>query len=190
MWNGPVEEGERALQPLRDVAEPIVDLYGEIPYTALQSMIDDPPGKRNWWTAEYLDDLPDEALDAFVAYCEQMPLSFTQMLLLPWGGEVARRTDTPMAKREATWVVHPFCVWDGADRDDEHIAWGRAGRDVLAPWRAAASTSTSSATRARIACAPRSAMPTSGSPPSRSSTTRRTSSAATRTSGRRGQLVT
>ena len=64
-----------------------------------------------------------------------MPLSFTQMLLLPWGGEVARRTDTPMAKREARWVVHPFCVWDGAERDDEHIAWGRAARDVLAPWR-------------------------------------------------------
>ena len=47
MWNGPIEEGERALAPLREVAEPIVDLYGEIPYAALQSMIDDPPGKRN-----------------------------------------------------------------------------------------------------------------------------------------------
>ena len=29
---------------------------------------------RNWWTAEYLDDLPDEAVDAFFAYSEQMPL--------------------------------------------------------------------------------------------------------------------
>ena len=135
MWNGALDEGERALRPLREVAPPIVDLYGEIPYTELQSMIDDPPGKRNWWTAEYLDELSDAALDALVAYSEQMPLSFTQMLLLPWGGEVARRTDTPMAKREARWVVHPFCVWDGAERDDEHIAWGRAGRDVLAPWR-------------------------------------------------------
>ncbi len=117
MWNGPIDEGERALQPLRDVAEPIVDLYGEIPYVGLQSMIDDPPGMRNWWTAEYLDDLPDDALDAFIAYSEEMPLSFTQSLLLPWGGEVARRTDTPLAKREAKWVVHPFCVWEGADRD-------------------------------------------------------------------------
>jgi FAD/FMN-containing dehydrogenase len=134
MWNGPIDEGERALQPLREVAEPIVDLYGEIPYVELQSMIDDPPGKRNWWTAEYLDDLSDDALEAFIAYSEEMPLSFTQSLLLPWGGEVARRTDTPLAKREAKWVVHPFCVWDGAERDEEHLSWGRAGRDVLAPW--------------------------------------------------------
>lgn len=134
MWNGTVEEGERALEPLRNVAEPIVDLYGELPYAQFQSMIDDPPGKRNWWTAEYLDELPDEALDALVAYAEQMPLSFTQMLVLPWGGAVARQTDSPLAKRDAKWVLHPFCVWEGAERDEEHIAWGRACRDVFAPW--------------------------------------------------------
>jgi FAD/FMN-containing dehydrogenase len=64
-----------------------------------------------------------------------MPLSFTQMLMVPWGGEVARRTDSPLAKRDARWVLHPFCVWEGAERDEEHISWGRAGRDVLAPWR-------------------------------------------------------
>ena len=135
MWNGPVEEGKRALKPLREVAEPIADLYGEIPYAGLQSMIDDPPGKRNWWTAEYLDELPDAALDAIVAYAEQMPLSFTQLLVVPWGGEVARRTDSPLAKRDATYIVHPFCVWEGAERDEEHISWGRAVRDVLAPWK-------------------------------------------------------
>lgn len=135
MWNGPVAEGERALQPLREAADPIVDLYGEIPYTELQSMIDDPPGKRNWWTAEYLDELPDEALDALVAYGERMPLSLTQMLVLPWGGEVSRRTDSPLAKRNAAYIAHPFCVWEEADRDDEHIAWGRAGRDVLSQWK-------------------------------------------------------
>ena len=134
MWNGPVEEGERMLRPLREVAEPIVDLYGEIPYAELQQMIDDPPGKRNWWTAEYLDELPDEALDAVVAYSEQMPVSFTQMLLLPWGGAVARAADSPLAKRDASWVLHPFCVWEGAGRDEEHVSWGRACRDVFSPW--------------------------------------------------------
>jgi FAD/FMN-containing dehydrogenase len=135
MWNGPVEEGERALQALREVAEPIADLYGEIPYAGLQSMIDDPPGKRNWWTAEYLDDLADDALDAIVAYAEQMPLSFTQLLMVPWGGEVARRTDSPLAKRDAAYIVHPFCVWEGAERDEEHISWARSARDVLAAWK-------------------------------------------------------
>ena len=29
-----------------------------MPYAAFQSALDDPPGYRNWWTAEHLDDLP------------------------------------------------------------------------------------------------------------------------------------
>src|SRR5436309_6398571 len=42
-WNGPVDEGERALRGLLDSAEPIVDLFGPMPYVQLQCMIDDPP---------------------------------------------------------------------------------------------------------------------------------------------------
>jgi FAD/FMN-containing dehydrogenase len=133
-WNGPPEDGERTLRPLLECAEPIVDLFGPIPYAALQSLIDDPPGYRNWWTAEYLEELTDDAIDAFVHYANEMPLSFTQCLLVPWGGEVARRSDSPLAKRDAAYVLHPFCVWEGADRDEEHIAWGRACRAVFEQW--------------------------------------------------------
>jgi FAD/FMN-containing dehydrogenase len=135
-WNGPVEEGQRELAPLLATAEPIVNVFGEIPYAQLQSMIDDPPGNRNWWTAEYLSDLPDEAVDAFCDASELMPTGLSQSLLIPWGGAVARagETDTPMAKRDAAWVVHPFCVWEHAERDVEHMAWGRATRAAFAPW--------------------------------------------------------
>lgn len=132
-WNGPIEEGERMLRPLFDLAEPVADLFGPIPYTAFQSMIDDPPGLRNWWTAEYLAELSDQAIDDFIAYSAEMPLGFTQALLLPWGGAVARAEDTPLAKREAAYVLHPFCVWEGTERDEEHIAWGKSCRQIFEP---------------------------------------------------------
>ena len=45
-----------------------VDLVGPMPYADFQCMIDDPPGHRNYWTAEYHDDFPDDALDVFVKY--------------------------------------------------------------------------------------------------------------------------
>ena len=133
-WNGPAEDGERALRGLIDAVEPVVDLWGPMPYTEFQCMIDDPPGNRNWWTADYVDELPDAALDAFCAYSEDMPLGLTQSLLVPWGGEVARVRDTPMPRRDAAFVMHPFCVWEDAARDAEHIAWGRRGHEVFAPW--------------------------------------------------------
>ncbi|MGH2967974.1 MAG: FAD-binding oxidoreductase, partial [Solirubrobacteraceae bacterium] len=135
MWAGPLEQGEPALGELLGAARPVVNLIGEMPYAELQSMIDDPPGKRNWWTAEFLSELPDEAVSELCAYSEAMPVSFTQSLLVAWGGAVARgEGTTPLAKRDAAWVVHPFCVWDGEERDAEHIAWGRKGREVFAPW--------------------------------------------------------
>ena len=73
---------------------------------------------------------------AYCAYSDRMPAaSFTQSLLIPWGGAVARNGDaTPLTNRDAGWVVHPFCVWEGADRDAEHMAWGREVREVFAEW--------------------------------------------------------
>jgi FAD/FMN-containing dehydrogenase len=138
-WAGPVEEGQAGLHDVLGAARPIVNLFGEMPYAELQSMIDDPPGKRNWWTAEYLEALPDAAVEAFCRYSERMPNSFTQSLLVPWGGAVARNRDSsPMSNRDTGWVVHPFCVWDGVERDEEHRAWGREVREVFAEWRTGA----------------------------------------------------
>jgi FAD/FMN-containing dehydrogenase len=134
-WNGPVADGERALRPLLDAAPAVADLFGEVPYVELQCMIDDPPGFRNWWTADYLADLPDEAIDAFVAYATSAPQELSQTLLVPWGGAVARLAGgTPLANRDAAWVVHPFAVWEDPARDADHVAWGRASHEVFAPW--------------------------------------------------------
>ena len=38
-------------------------MIAEMPYADFQCMLDDPPGHRNYWTAEYLDDFPDEAIE-------------------------------------------------------------------------------------------------------------------------------
>ena len=139
MWAGAPDEGAAALREVLACAPPIVNLFSELPYAEMQSLIDDPPGKRNWWTAEYLTGFPDELIDAYCAYSERMPLSFTQSLAVPWGGAVARNgAGTPLADRDAAWVVHPFCVWEGAERDAEHIAWGREGREVVEDHRTGA----------------------------------------------------
>lgn len=135
LWCGPAAEGEAALRPLIGAAPAIVDLFGELPYCEFQCMIDDPPGNRNFWTADYLGSLPDDAIEAFCAYSERMPASFAQSLLVPWGGAVARGSGaTPMANRDAAWVLHPFAVWEGAEQDAEHIAWARESHAVFAPW--------------------------------------------------------
>ena len=64
MYAGPIDEAERALAPIRAYGPPALDAFGPVGYADFQCSIDDPPGYRNWWTAEYLDDLTEDAIEA------------------------------------------------------------------------------------------------------------------------------
>jgi FAD/FMN-containing dehydrogenase len=105
-----------------------------MPYSALQSMLDDPPGHHNYWTADYHDDFPDDALDVFVRYGLERKSPLAQQILLPWGGAVAAVADgaTPLANRGVRWITHPFAVWDEPADSDANIAWARGYRRDIA----------------------------------------------------------
>jgi FAD/FMN-containing dehydrogenase len=61
MWAGDVADGEAALAPIRALG-PEADFFGVTNYADFQCSLDDPPGFRNWWTAENVVDLPEEAI--------------------------------------------------------------------------------------------------------------------------------
>jgi FAD/FMN-containing dehydrogenase len=134
-WIGDRGAGEDVIRPLRDLA-PEVDLVGEMPYADFQCMLDDAPGLRNYWTAEYHDAFPDEALEVFVKYGFNRCSPMTQQILLPWGGAVARVAEdaTPMTKRDAAWLTHPFAVWEHPADDDANLAWARGFRRDIAEY--------------------------------------------------------
>ncbi|GAB2596096.1 FAD-binding oxidoreductase [Kribbella endophytica] len=124
----------------REVFQSMFDLapegvmVAEMPYAALQSALDDPPGFRNYWSAEHLNELPDEAIAALASRAADMVRpSPSQQLIVPWGGAVAREADKwPLPHRSAAWVVHPFGVWADAADDAQGIQWAR---DVCADVR-------------------------------------------------------
>ena len=134
MYAGPIADGEQAMREIREFGPPDADFFEPMPYPAFQSSIDDPPGMRNYWTAEYLADLPDEALDRIADRGEDKPVPFGQVFLVPWGGEVARVPDeaTPLTGRDARFIVHPLVLWDDPADDGAAMAWGRGFRDDLA----------------------------------------------------------
>jgi FAD/FMN-containing dehydrogenase len=129
MWAGEVEEGVAGVQGLRDM-QPEVDLVGPMPYADFQCMIDDPPGFHQYWSADYCDSMPDEAVDVFVKYGSDRPSPLTQQLMVPWGGAVTRVPDdaTPLSHRDVPWITHPFATWDGAEATAENVDWARGFR--------------------------------------------------------------
>ena len=137
MHAGAIEDAERALAPIRAFGPPALDAFGAVPYAGFQRSLDPPAGLRNWWTAEYLDDLGDDAIEAIAALSEQLPPGPAQILIPAWGGAVARAPEgaTPLAKRDARYVVHPLLLWEDAAEDERMIAFGRRYREVLAAYR-------------------------------------------------------
>jgi FAD/FMN-containing dehydrogenase len=135
MWCGDVSEGMEAFAPIR-VLEPDLDLLGPMQYCDLQSVLDDVPGNRHYWSADYHPNLPDEALAVFLRSGATAPSPLTQQIVLPWGGAVARVPEgaTPMTQRDAAWVSHPFAVWEDPRDDAANIEWVRSFRREIAPY--------------------------------------------------------
>jgi FAD/FMN-containing dehydrogenase len=133
MYAGPVEDGEATIAALR-AAGPAADLFGPMPYADFQSMLDDPPGYRNYWTAEHVRDLTEDAIESIVARSERIPAGTRSMLFVAaWGGAIRQRGDdhSPLAGRDTGFVVHPLFLWEDPADDAHMIALARGYRDDL-----------------------------------------------------------
>lgn len=135
IYAGPEAEARKAAAPLLELDHEGL-LLVEASHADVQCMFDDPPGFRNYWTAEHLDTLPDEAVDRFCARAGDMIApSPSQHVLIPGGGAQARGpAHFPIPWRHAPWCVHPFGLWSDPADDARGIQWARDIRTDLAPW--------------------------------------------------------
>jgi FAD/FMN-containing dehydrogenase len=138
-YAGDPKEGERVAAPLREIAGgPVVDLVAPIPYVAAQALIEpgNPPGRRNYWKADMLDDLPDPAIDTVAEAAARVPSPHSILLLQPLGGAVARvpADATALGRRDAKWVYHLISQWEDADDDEANMGWTREFATQLEPY--------------------------------------------------------
>ncbi|MFB7465710.1 FAD-binding protein [Streptomyces sp. NPDC056224] len=134
-YAGPEEEMRRLAAPLLAIPHE-AEIVTALPYADLQCMIDDPPGMRNYWSAEYLTGVPDDFVDVFCARAETMPVpTGTQHVVWPQGGAVASGpADYPVPFRDAPWAVHPFGVWEAPEDDERVRQWVKDVRADVQPW--------------------------------------------------------
>ncbi len=138
IYVGDPEQGQRAFQPLIEWGQPLLTMVQPMPYVAVQQMIDGgfPWGIRDYAKSDYLPSLPDEAIDELVARAAESASPFSQVILCPLGGAVARMDQSTMALAipDAKWMY--FCEavsWEPAEQEDE-IAWARAFMAAMQPW--------------------------------------------------------
>src|SRR5271155_4248208 len=64
-YTGPLKKAEKVFKPIRAVKAPALDMVGPIPHPVLQSLFDGlyPPGLQFYWKADFVQKLPDEAIE-------------------------------------------------------------------------------------------------------------------------------
>jgi FAD binding domain/Berberine and berberine like len=136
-WTGSQEEGERVTAPIREVAQPVMDMVGPMPYAALQSMLDGgaPYGIRGYMKAEFLDELSDEAIAELARLGASRPGPMSQILLEPLGGAISRvgEEETALGRRDVSWCYHALTLWMEPEQDAAQIAWARQLADDMRP---------------------------------------------------------
>ncbi len=134
---GPEAACREAAGPLLGLA-PEGSLIMDVPYAEFQHMLDDPPGLRNHWSAQYLTSFPDEAVDAFCARAPDMIVpSASQHVLFPQGGMLADGPqEFPVPWRNMAYAVHPFGLWEDPDDDVRGERWAHDVCADMRPWSA------------------------------------------------------
>jgi FAD/FMN-containing dehydrogenase len=132
---GPVEEGEALVRQLREAGEPIADLLGPMPYTAMQSLLDPlwPKGMHAYFKASNLAELDDETIGALCRLHLEAPGTGCEIHVHQMGGAVGRVSDDGTAFGErAPFVLNAVAGWHDPTLTAAHVAWARNVNEAAA----------------------------------------------------------
>ncbi len=136
-WAGPLDEGEKALQPFHDVAPVVAEHVGPMPYPALNSAFDAlvPPGLQHYWKANFVTELTDEAIAAHLVHGPKVPVVNSTVHIYPINGachQVAS-DETAFAYRDANFATVIAGMWPDPEQNEANTKWVRDYYDETAP---------------------------------------------------------
>jgi FAD/FMN-containing dehydrogenase len=135
VFAGPAEEGEQALRPIREFAEPLLDLSGTMPYDVLQTGFDwaFPKGWFYYWKSLYLNALDDAAITQIITLAGERPSPQSLIALWHHGGAMARvgAEETAFGSRAAPFLVSFDTTWTDPADTERAIAWTRSAWSTM-----------------------------------------------------------
>jgi FAD/FMN-containing dehydrogenase len=138
---GGEEEAREAMAPLLDaVPEPLMHGVQAMPHAALQGAFDGlyPHGDQWYWRADFVKEVPDEAVREHARFGAEMPTMKSMMHLYPVDGAAhdPASSDTAWSYRDAVWSS----VYAGVDPDPGEVdsirKWSIDYMEALHPYSA------------------------------------------------------
>ncbi|NCF37576.1 MAG: FAD-binding protein [Gammaproteobacteria bacterium] len=137
-WNGPHEEAEQVVKPFRDAAEVKAELFGLMPFPMLQSLFDDavPKGMQNYWKADFITELTDDAIGAHIEHGAKTPHVSSSMHLHPINGAAQRvgADDTAFGHRDKNFAPVIVGIWDDPAENEANTQWVKDYYEAIHPY--------------------------------------------------------
>jgi FAD/FMN-containing dehydrogenase len=137
---GSLDKGEKAVAPIKAFGPPVLDAMGPMPYSALNTMLDGafPKGAFNYWKAQFVTDLSDEAIRTLVAAFQECPSPMGMIVIEHFHGAASR---VPVSATACTMRVTGFNVviisqWASPGETERGMAWARHTHAALKPYHA------------------------------------------------------
>jgi FAD/FMN-containing dehydrogenase len=138
---GPEDEANKAIAPLlAAVPAPLMHGVQSMPHAMLQGAFDGlyPPGHQWYWRADFVSEVPDEAVDIHARFGATPPTMQSAMHMYPIDGAAhdVAPADTAWSYRDANWAT----VFVGVDPDpanaDAIRRWAVDYQEALHPYSA------------------------------------------------------
>jgi FAD/FMN-containing dehydrogenase len=126
-YSGDPDEGMKALQPIRDLGDPVADLVDPMPYVQMQSLFDAlwPKGTQAYMKAGYFRELDDHAIETMVRFHQNATSPSSEIHVHDFGGAIARvgEDKTAYGERGAPFVLNVIASTHEPGGLDTHIDW-------------------------------------------------------------------
>jgi FAD/FMN-containing dehydrogenase len=137
---GSQADGESAARPIKAFGQPVLDVIGPMPYSAVNQLLDAayPKGALNYWKSNFLAALSDEAIDTMIDCYSRVPSPMTGMVLEHFHGAATRVAvdATAFPHRSVGYNLVITSEWlDPADTE-KNIRWTRDTYQAMQPFMA------------------------------------------------------
>lgn len=136
-YRGPEAEAREILKPFLDVG-PAAEVGGEMPFATWNAMFDAlfPTGRQDYWKADYMADLPDEAIEVHTRFGGKMPNPSSVVHIYSLNGAIqdVAPSATAYSHRDAKFVHVILVTDDDASKMPAHIDYVRDYWNSLHPY--------------------------------------------------------
>jgi FAD/FMN-containing dehydrogenase len=136
---GAIEEGEKALRPMRSYGSPLMDSVAPAPYATVQNLLTAifQPGRLHYWKSGFVHSLSDEAIESLVGFfAANLPGFFAAIAVEHLGGAIrrVRAQDTAYERRNANHSLLVLRMWQDPANSEQNIEWARRCYQIAEPF--------------------------------------------------------